>query len=901
MNPGNLTPSAFSRNPLVLLAIAFAMGIVCENLLQWPTFFSATFCLSCALAVFILRGRAYIEIPLFAAFIFLGAFSLSVERGSVRDDRVRSLIDGGQIASSDPIKTTGIIRGGLEPGADGFVTLLDVERVQYRGKEIAASGRVRFYAAVDGPDSAQDYDLLGLRDGSRVTVATNLFRERAYLNPGVMDRIENLDRQGIDATGTIKSPLLIEKLEGDLKLAPLVWLRERRQELIAEFGELFEPSTAGTLIASLLGDKFFLDKQTADIYREGGTFHVLVISGLHITFIGGLLLLFVRRLTRRRILEFLVSTSVLWLYTLLVGAEVPVVRASLMFTALLFSGVIHRERNLLNSFAACTLLLLVWRPSDLFDPSFQLTFASVGAIVVTAFPLIEKLRTIGSWTPDAAHPFPPNVPSWLTRFCETLYWREEAWLIEMSRHVWKARIIKLPYLRWPTIIDLRKAVVYLFEALLVSAIVQLWLLPFTIIYFHRITPASIVLNLWVGFFIAMESFSAIAAVTIAYFSQWAAVPFIDLTEVTNSALLALPRLFGIFEWSSWRVPIYGGSKWIYGLYFVLAVTICATASFWDPFKITRLRNRVFGVAKFAVPATVLLLAALLIFHPFSAPQADGRLHIDFLDVGQGDSALITFPDGQTLLVDGGGKREFRSDDDDKSIEADRPRIGERVVSEYLWEKGISRIDYIAATHADADHIQGLTDVAANFDVGKALFARMPGSDPNFAALDAVLNRRSVDEQLISSGQTIDIGGVRVDVLWPGIDASPNAASDNNSSMVLRLTFGDRTFLMTGDIEQPAESELLGSQENLHADVIKVPHHGSRTSSTEEFVNAVKPDFAVISVGRRSSFGHPHRDVVERWLAAGAKVLTTGEKGTVSISTDGSDLRVRQYLNENDTE
>jgi competence protein ComEC len=251
--------------------------------------------------------------------------------------------------------------------------------------------------------------------------------------------------------------------------------------------------------------------------------------------------------------------------------------------------------------------------------------------------------------------------------------------------------------------------------------------------------------------------------------------------------------------------------------------------------------------------------------------------------------------------DGGGKREFRSGDDDTTFEADRPRIGERVVSEYLWEKGYSRVDYIAATHADADHIQGLADVAANFDVGMALFARMPANDPNFAALDAVLEKRSIPKGLLDSGQSMEIAGVTIDALWPDYDTSPNLASDNNSSLVLRLQFGVRTILMTGDIEQPAEAQLLRSPELLRADLIKVAHHGSRTSSTQPFVNAVKPEFAMISVGRRSPFGHPHREVVERWFLSGAKVLTTGERGTISASTDGVDLLVRQYLGESGPE
>ncbi len=136
-----------------------------------------------------------------------------------------------------------------------------------------------------------------------------------------------------------------------------------------------------------------------------------------------------------------------------------------------------------------------------------------------------------------------------------------------------------------------------------------------------------------------------------------------------------------------------------------------------------------------------MLGVVIIFHPFTAPRPDGRLHIDFLDVGQGDAALITFPDGKTMLVDGGGRVNYkRSDNDDESeiFEPDVPSIGESVVSEFLWEKGYSKIDHILATHADADHIQGLADVAKNFQIGSAFIGRSPMNDPDFATFSEAL-------------------------------------------------------------------------------------------------------------------------------------------------------------------
>ena len=155
-----------------------------------------------------------------------------------------------------------------------------------------------------------------------------------------------------------------------------------------------------------------------------------------------------------------------------------------------------------------------------------------------------------------------------------------------------------------------------------------------------------------------------------------------------------------------------------------------------------------------------------------------------------------------------------------------------------------------------------------------------------ADLLSAAKRYSVPVRQIGQGDVLGIGGVRIEVLWPVVSNEP-VGSDNNSSLVLRLSFGGRNFLFTGDVEKEAEARIVGLP--LEADVIKVPHHGSRTSSTEEFVSAVSPRLAVIPVGRRSMFGHPHPEVVERWRKTGAEVTTTGWKGTITVKTDGNTL------------
>jgi len=200
-----------------------------------------------------------------------------------------------------------------------------------------------------------------------------------------------------------------------------------------------------------------------------------------------------------------------------------------------------------------------------------------------------------------------------------------------------------------------------------------------------------------------------------------------------------------------------------------------------------------------------------------------------------------------------------------------------------------------ATHADADHIQGLADVAKNFEVGSAVFGRTPMSDPDYAELDEVLQRRAIPIELIARGQRLEIGGVTIEVLYPLPTADSEAISDNDNSVVLRIVYGNRAFLLTGDIERKTETALLNSGGTLTADVIKVAHHGSRTSSIQEFVDVAGAKYAVISVGRSSPFGHPHLEVAERWRASGATLMTTGERGTISVSTDGKDLLLDTFL------
>lgn len=905
--------ASFVAYPLALLAACFAAGIVAARFVAVP----AAVCLICgavltALAVWcVARGwRGCATLFICVAFFWAGSTLAMVEKGGVTADRVQRFYDDGVIASGDPVELTGVLEREPELAPESFYLRLRVEKLRHKTFERAASGVVWLFAPVRDRLARTEYEALELRYGARVRVMTALSRSEEFRNPGGSSFTEYLERQGYDATGTIKSPLLVERLDDEPVFLPLAWLYEWRQRLLAEIDRRFSVETAGVLKAALLGNRYQLSRGAAERFREGGTFHILVISGLHISFIGGLVLLIARRLTRRRAWQFALSVVCLWGYTLAVGAESSVVRAALMFTLVALAPLAHRRARSLNALGGAGLILLVWRPVDLFDPSFQLTFLSVLMIVAIAWPLLRKLKEVGAWRPTRETPHPPASSGWRRTLCETLFWSEKEWQLEMGHSVWTCRLFKTALAakleRWRA----QRVLRYAFGALLVSAIVQAGLLPLLVIYFHRLSLASFVLNIGVGALMAALSLFTLASLVVAQLSLTLAAPLIRLAEMTNWLMIHSVDPFIAARLASIRLPEYTGpAAAIYVLYYVPLVFLAVALARWNPFKpkaamasenerlVLRNAPRLAGLA-------LVVAMFVIVAHPLSAARPDGRLRVDFLDVGQGDAALVTMPDGTTLLIDGGGRPNFRArayrdqEGDEQQFERDARSIGEAVVSEYLWWRGLDHVDYILATHADADHIDGLHDVMNNFRVRAAIVGRAPGVDTEYARFAATARRQGIPVYQLGRGDLFRVGGVTAQALWPTRTTNERAPSGNDDSLVLRLRFGEKTFLFTGDIEKNAEAALVAyTREDLRCDVLKVAHHGSKTSSTENFVAATRPRFAVISVGLSSIFGHPHPEVVERWHASGAQILTTGRNGTITISTDGHDLKVEKFVNE----
>ncbi len=278
-----------------------------------------------------------------------------------------------------------------------------------------------------------------------------------------------------------------------------------------------------------------------------------------------------------------------------------------------------------------------------------------------------------------------------------------------------------------------------------------------------------------------------------------------------------------------------------------------------------IRPAFFAMASLAIAAGIIWWAAL--------DGTGGRLSVTVLDVGQGDAILIESPDGHHVLIDGGSDGRLLAE-----------ALGEELP---FWERSL---DLIVLTHPQEDHIAGLVEALERYDVRQVLATARRSESATYEAWRAQIRRQGIDLVEARPGQSIDLGdGAVLRVLAPGTDAL-SASNANDSSLVLRLDYGNASFLLTGDIEASGEEALLRSDAALAATVLKVPHHGSRTSSTPAFLRAVRPAVTVISAGESNPYGHPSPTVLER--LDGTLILRTDEHGTVRLSTDGDKLWVR---------
>jgi competence protein ComEC len=870
--------------PALWIAAAFAGGIALAS--RWPP--ESRFWLLAVTATLltgaILAWRSRIAAAwalALVAWFALGGLAIGLERASLPAIHVSQLIAAGKLDLSQPLRWRGTLREDplLLPWGRRYE--IDLERVEVSGTYAPVRGGLRANL-YDGPQTAGTPS--GLRAGDRVEVLMKAAAPRDFLDPGAFDVRGYLARQNIDLTGSLRSGELLQLID-----RPRPTLMQRvaraRGDLLARVDALFpgQRKCAAVLRAMLLGDRSFVESDVVIAFQTTAAYHVLVVAGLHV----GALTIFIFWLCRRLRLPIgatsFITLAALAAYVGLVQDRPPILRAALVAAFYLCARPLFRRVDLLNVVSLAAVALLVWKPSELVDSSFQLSFLAAGVIAALALPWLERstapyragLRHLNDVTRDAAHP-PKVVQFRIEMRAVTAFLASRM----PARIGSRANSLVIAPIR----VGLR-----LYELALLSVVIQWGMIPLLAQDFHRVSLAGPVSNvpavLLTGLIVPLGFLTLGASFVWSRF----AVLLAKILGACTAALLGTVEWFSRIPRVSYRIP--GPPTWLLIAFFgaLAALAFAGRAALARRASRTAKRQMPppIAVAEWASAAVLAALTVLVAWYPF-APRLDrGKLGVTVLDVGQGDSIFAEFPGGGTMLVDGGGLAGsewtggYRSGTD----------VGEEVVSPYLWSRGLKRIDIVVLTHADHDHIDGLYSVLQNFKVGQLWVG---WNDPRQAfsrLLDEARSRR-IRVVHVDEGEHFAFGAARAEVLWP--PAGGTGESPNDNCIVLRLSERATHFLLTGDIEQRAEDGLLADHAPLASEFLKVPHHGSKTSSTAPFLAAVSPRVAVASVGTSNPFGHPARAVVERYKQDGILLLRTDRDGAITALADGNSLSISAY-------
>ena len=728
----------------------------------------------------------------------------------------------------------------------------------------AISGeRERFLLELDPGARAQvtlytngDEPLPTLHYGQNVELDARVRKPRNYGNPGAFDYARYLARHDIywTASGAAGTVRILPGRCGSRFQKAVMDVRQAALERIERLyhGDAYQ---SGIMQAILIGQSYQLQRVWTDDYRSTGTFHALVISGTHVAILAAFFLFLLRRCFVPEPLALLITVSAGWFYALLTGWQAPCTRSAAGLTIYMIGAWFYRERRPLNLLAAVALGFLVFDPEQLFEASFQLTFLAVAFLGAFATPLIRA--TSGPLARALGDLHDTGRDLHLTP-------RVAQFRLEMRLLAETLTALKLPR-RAATfaIVAPVRVLFFLYELTLVSAIAQLGLALPMVVYFHRVGLSGLSANTLVVPLMGL----AMPAGWIAVFTGWGWVA--RMTGVLLWLSQVVVRWHASIE-PNWRIAT--PPVWL-GVAFSAALVAAAVA-----------RGRWWRTA--AVGAVGVALA-LLLWHPFPPEYQRGQLELTAIDVGQGDSLLVVFPDGKRMLVDGGGipafGRQSRGQLD----------TGEDVVAPYLWNRSIRSIDVMALSHAHEDHIGGLPALVSDFHPRELWTGATPES-PSWCELRDRAAQNGVRIVPMQAPGRFAFGGAEIEVLAPFSDYLPADTPKNDDSLVLRLCYGRHSFLLSGDVERPIEYRMLEAGEVPHTDVLKVAHHGSRTSSTEAFLSAMNPAFALVSVGFENSYGHPNREVMERLQQHHATVLRTDEDGLVTVRSDGRRLTVERY-------
>lgn len=681
---------------------------------------------------------------------------------------------------------------------------------------------------------------LQLKDTNRVFAYGDILSASGILtrpdsvgNPGLFDYKTYLERQGIRVVLIARGDEAARKIgaggANPLQNAALVV----KQKMSAAATYSLAPSHAAVLNGMIFGVQGLIDSETRRAFSETGVVHILSVSGLHVGLVLGGLLALLRLLRLSPVWTAPLATPLLIIYAMMTGLNPAVMRSAIMALLLVWAHHFGRDQDWPTTLALAALVILLRNPLQIYNPGFQLSFAATWGILYLG-------------------PFLSNA------------------------------CIKL--LKEPPVMVGRLAV----QALAVTFAAQLATVPLVAWYYNILSPVSIIANMLA---VPLTGLIMLLGV-LAAFLGLAWLPLASLINVSTGIVLDIflavivfcQQLPGAVIFLS-TPPVLLAAAWYAGLPAVVQVYSgrCSEA----------VGQR---VKRWAPVGAALAVALVLLWWPWCSGQ---DLTVHFIDVGQGDSILVQTPGGKNMLIDAGGRPgEFNTG----------TGTGDLIVEPYLRKAGVHRLDILMLSHPHEDHSGGAVWLVKRFPVKMALVtyagaeaspgavaagnSPVEGVPPAYTALLNNLAARGAPVKIARAGDRIALDrDIKIEVLSPEESETVKSGADiNNSSLIIKISYGRRSFIFTGDAEVDQQKELLRGEADLKADVLKVPHHGSR-SLLPDLIEQIGPEAAVISAGAHNTFGHPAQTTLDMLNAADVIVYRTDLDGAVIMRTDGNNLEI----------
>ena len=591
-------------------------------------------------------------------------------------------------------------------------------------------------------------------------------------------------------------------------------------------------------IGILIGDRENISDITEDNFKKSNLTHMLAVSGSHITYIIVALTTLLSKTNRK--FSLIITIIFLLFFTVLTGFTASVLRASIMGILTLLASILHRKSDTINNLGISSIIILLYNPYLLVDAGFLLSYAGTIGIIFFSKKISNGISII-------VNKINPNLLN-----------------IEQNNNS-KILFVK-------SIIE--KIILYVISSLSVTISANIVIIPIMAYMFSTISFTFWISNILAG--------SIMEVVTIfGFITYLISIVFPMLAEFLAIALnLFLTILLKIAEISS---IIPGASIYIKTPSLIMCVMYYLIIFILFNLKPIRqfirkkaiFRFLIIKAKKHKLKILVTIITVIILLNSIIY-VTDKNLKIYFVDVGQGDCTLIQTNEKKNILIDGGGS-EFGSFD-----------VGESILLPYLLNRGINKIDYMMISHFDSDHIGGLFYIMENLKVDNIIISRQGKNSENFKKFIQIISEKQINLIIVKRGDYVKIDDTSYfEILFPGEkQISDNVL--NNNSIVAKFVSSNVTMLFTGDIEEIAEKrlcELYRNTNKLQADIIKVAHHGSKTSSTLSFLELVNPQIALIGVGADNNFGHPNEGVLERIKKLGTQIYRTDQTGEVSIVID----------------